>query len=41
MNPADGLKDMSCGILKEFQAGKRQVIMENGNEFLMILVSEF
>ena len=41
MNPVDGLKDMSLGMLKDFQTGKRQVIMENGQEFISILVSEF
>jgi hypothetical protein len=41
MNPAEGLKDMSLGLLKEFQSGRRQVIVENGQEFLMILAAEY
>jgi hypothetical protein len=41
MNPIDGLKDMSFGLLKEFQSGKRQIIQDNGQEFMMILASEY
>jgi len=41
MNPAEGLKDMSLGLLREFQSGKRQVIIDNGREFLMILAAEY
>ena len=29
MNPSDGLKDMPLSRLKDFQSGKRQVIVEN------------
>jgi hypothetical protein len=35
MNPIDGLKDMPLSLLKDFQSGKRQVIVENGQEFLI------
>jgi hypothetical protein len=41
MNPADGLRDMPISMLKEFQSGKRQVIVENGQEFLYVLASEY
>jgi hypothetical protein len=41
MNPIDGLKSMSHSMLKDFQSGKRQIIQDNGQEFLMILASEY
>jgi hypothetical protein len=41
MNPVDGLKNMPLSLLKDFQSGKKQIIMNNGQEFLMILASEY
>ena len=41
MNPSEGLKDMSFGLLKEFQAGKRQIIQDNGQEFIFINILEY
>ena len=41
MNPSDGLKDMPLSLLKDFQSGKRQVIVENGQEFIYLLISEY
>ena len=41
MNPIDGLKSMSHSMLKDFQSGKRQIIRDNGQEFMMILASEY
>lgn len=41
MNPADGLKDMPLSRLKDFKSGKRQVIVENGQEFIYLPISEY